>query len=39
MTTKPALQKLLKGILPTEEKDKCNQENMERINPTIQVDK
>jgi hypothetical protein len=26
MTTKLALQKILKGILHTEEEDKCNQE-------------
>jgi hypothetical protein len=27
MTTKPALQKILKGIIYIEEEDKCNQEN------------
>jgi hypothetical protein len=27
MTTKPVLQKILKGILPTEEEDKCNHKN------------
>jgi hypothetical protein len=27
MTTKPTLQKILKGILHTEEEDKCNSEN------------
>jgi hypothetical protein len=28
MTTKPALQKILKGILHKEEKDKCNHEKI-----------
>jgi hypothetical protein len=30
----PALQKILKGILHTEEEDKCNHENMRKINLT-----
>jgi hypothetical protein len=38
MTTKPALQEILKGILSTEEEDKHNQKTQERINPTRQVD-
>jgi hypothetical protein len=29
MTTKPALQNVLDGILNIEEEDKCNHENME----------
>jgi hypothetical protein len=32
MTTKSALQKILKGILHTEEQDKFNHENMGKIN-------
>jgi hypothetical protein len=31
MTTKPALEKILKGILHTEKKDKCNKENTRKI--------
>jgi hypothetical protein len=38
MTTKPALQKILKRILHTEMEDKCNQEN-KKVNLTRQVDK
>jgi hypothetical protein len=35
MTTKPALEKILKGTLHTEEKDKCKKEKIQkRINPT-----
>jgi hypothetical protein len=30
MTTKSVLQKILKGILHTEEEDKCNKENTEK---------
>jgi hypothetical protein len=32
MTTKPALQKILKGILYTEKEDKCNHESMGKSN-------
>jgi hypothetical protein len=39
MTTKPALQKILKEILHTEEKNKCNHEYIGKINFTRQVDK
>jgi hypothetical protein len=30
MTTKPLLQKILKGILHLEEEDKCNHENIRK---------
>jgi hypothetical protein len=33
VTTKSALQKILKVILPTEEKDKCKQENTGKNKP------
>jgi hypothetical protein len=36
MTTKPALQKILKGILHTEDKNKHNHESM-RINKSHQM--
>jgi hypothetical protein len=39
MTNKPALQKIFKGILHTEEEDKCNYENMESRTLTRHVDK
>jgi hypothetical protein len=31
MATKPAVHKVLKGILHTEEEDKCNQGNMSKF--------
>jgi hypothetical protein len=34
MNTKPALQKILKGILHTEEEDQCSHENPGKINLT-----
>jgi hypothetical protein len=39
MITKPALQKILKRIVHTEEEDKCNHEIMGKINLTRRVDK
>jgi hypothetical protein len=40
MTTKPALQKILQGILPKEEKDKSNHENMgKKISPDEYISK
>jgi hypothetical protein len=34
MTIKPALQKMFKGVLHTEEENKYNHENMGKINTT-----
>jgi hypothetical protein len=34
MITEPALQKIPKGVLHTEEKDKCSYENVGKINLT-----
>jgi hypothetical protein len=39
MTTKPSQQKILKGILQTEEEDKHNHHNMGKNYPHRRVDK
>jgi hypothetical protein len=38
MTTKTALQKILKGILHTEEENKCNQEKTRQNKSPRQID-
>jgi hypothetical protein len=37
MNTKPVLQNILKGILHTEEEDKCDHKNMGKNKPTGKV--